>query len=627
MAASIDPAAWVPSAGIRLEQTADEVVRSNSCTSVIAGPGAGKTELLAQRAAFLLQTGGCRFPQRILAISFKRDAAKNLKERVTDRCGSELAERFDSYTFDAFAKSLLDRFLPLAPEWCRPRRDYRIVFPGRQDWNLFLNSLSPPRSLGGESAARGFSLDKIQAMGPLPREPREASTMKRWLAYQWWDYQLSDSRCGLTFTMIGRLAEAILRSGPDVRRALQLSYSHVFLDEFQDTTRFQFSLVKQMFEGSPAVLTAVGDTKQRIMTWAGAEAEVFDWFDEAFIGQRRYLQLNHRSNRRLVKIVNALTKVIEPDAVETLCGRSDAPVPQHSDALWEFRTNRAEADAIADLIAQETAQGALKKRRPEDFLILVRMKPEAAERALREAFEERGLHLRNEAKAIRKIPIQDLMADDLVGTLLGILGLAAGQRGHDLYRAVQDTFAVMLGTDFQNGRDTKILDREIENTLKTVQAGLCTEPGEADMEALVSTAIKQIGQRRIRRSFQNYRLNPAYLEDVGKALAELMKNYAATCKKWPELLDAVRGKGQVPLMTIHKSKGLERHTVIFLGFHDRALFGYRRNPSEETNTFFVALSRARERLYFTTSREEGDIRDIAALRDFLEAADVPIEKR
>ena len=69
--------------------------------------------MLAQRADFLLRTGACRYPKRILAISFKVDASKNLKERVQRRCGSDLASRFDSYTFHAFAKRIIDRFRTL----------------------------------------------------------------------------------------------------------------------------------------------------------------------------------------------------------------------------------------------------------------------------------------------------------------------------------------------------------------------------------------------------------------------------------------------------------------------------------------------------------------------------------
>src|SRR5207249_7525969 len=95
-------------------------------TLVIAGPGAGKTELLAQRAAYLLETGECPASRRILAISFKRDAAKNLRERVKRRIGPQLARRFDSFTFDAFCKSLLDRFLNAVPSDFRPTRDYLI---------------------------------------------------------------------------------------------------------------------------------------------------------------------------------------------------------------------------------------------------------------------------------------------------------------------------------------------------------------------------------------------------------------------------------------------------------------------------------------------------------------------
>jgi cytochrome c553 len=64
-----------------LEANALKVVRSAVNRSVIAGPGAGKTELLAQRAAYLLQTGTSPAPRRILAISFKRDAAMNLCAR------------------------------------------------------------------------------------------------------------------------------------------------------------------------------------------------------------------------------------------------------------------------------------------------------------------------------------------------------------------------------------------------------------------------------------------------------------------------------------------------------------------------------------------------------------------
>jgi superfamily I DNA/RNA helicase len=102
---------WAPSSGLVLEPNAEKAVKSQSgCVALLAGPGAGKTETLAQRADFLLRTGTCPYPKRILAISFKKDASENLKARVSIRCGHQLASRFDSYTFHAFAKRLIDIF-------------------------------------------------------------------------------------------------------------------------------------------------------------------------------------------------------------------------------------------------------------------------------------------------------------------------------------------------------------------------------------------------------------------------------------------------------------------------------------------------------------------------------------
>jgi superfamily I DNA/RNA helicase len=136
----VAPDQWQPIGIDALEPNALEVVRSTNNRSVIAGPGSGKTELLAQRAAYLLQTGVTRTPRRILAISFKRDAARNLGARVRSRCHPEQAYRFDSLTFDAFAKGLVDRFGQALPERWRPTSDYEIANAGDQIYQEFLQS-------------------------------------------------------------------------------------------------------------------------------------------------------------------------------------------------------------------------------------------------------------------------------------------------------------------------------------------------------------------------------------------------------------------------------------------------------------------------------------------------------
>jgi superfamily I DNA/RNA helicase len=110
---------WRPRGIVDLEPAAWTALRHDRSSCVVAGPGAGKTEFLAQRAVYLLETGLCPSPFRLLAISFKSDAAANLAARVRLRCPPELAARFTSLTFDGFTKSLVDRFLTALPAECR----------------------------------------------------------------------------------------------------------------------------------------------------------------------------------------------------------------------------------------------------------------------------------------------------------------------------------------------------------------------------------------------------------------------------------------------------------------------------------------------------------------------------
>lgn len=136
----IQPEHWQPKGIENLEPNAWQALRRRESTSVIAGPGAGKTEFLAQKAAYLLETGLCPTNKKILAISFKTDAAKNLADRVEERCPEELGSRFVSMTFDAFSKNIVDRFrMALPPQW-RPTKPYDVTFATRQQITSFFRS-------------------------------------------------------------------------------------------------------------------------------------------------------------------------------------------------------------------------------------------------------------------------------------------------------------------------------------------------------------------------------------------------------------------------------------------------------------------------------------------------------
>lgn len=246
---------WMPADSLILEPNAMAVVKSiTGCYALTAGPGAGKSEMLAQRADFLLRTQVCRYPRRILAISFKTDASANLKDRVVKRCGHDLATRFDSFTFHAFAKKIIDRFRPL---------------------------------LSGQER-----LDS--------------------------DYQLGDARVynkQITFNDLVPFAISILENSVMVRNIIRNTYADVFLDEFQDCTDLQYKLIRLAFLGTDTRIISVGDNKQRIMGWAGALEGIFKAYASDFSATPLRLYRNFRSKPKLLRLQNEIIKVLEPESV------------------------------------------------------------------------------------------------------------------------------------------------------------------------------------------------------------------------------------------------------------------------------------------------------------------------
>ena len=85
----------------------------------------------------------------------------------------------------------------------------------------------------------------------------------------------------------------------------------------------------------------------------------------------------------------------------------------------------------------------------------------------------------------------------------------------------------------------------------------------------------------------------------------LLRECADEAISWSEVLDKFEGHGQIALMTIHKSKGLEFHTMIFYGLDNQTWWSLTPNRMEELNSFFVAFTRAKQRSFFTLCVERG----------------------
>ncbi len=516
--------AWKPADGLTLETNAllaaKERTRSLALT---AGPGAGKTEMLAQRADFLLRTGTCRYPKRILAISFKVDASSNLKERVKRRCGSELSTRFDSYTFHAFAKRIIDRFRPV---------------------------------LTGEySLAVGYRI--------ADRKPGPSRTL-------------------IEFSDLVPFAIQILRRSAVARNAIRQTYSDVFLDEFQDCTNVQYELLKLAFKGTSIRLTAVGDTKQKIMGWAGAMDGIFQAFVADFAAVPLNMYRNFRSKPRLLRLQNEIIRRLDPPSVmpdEQLAGDEGEVF------AWRFKDGRQEADYIGDLI-----EGWIKSEQlpPAEIAVLIRNQLDLYADHLMAALEARGIPFRNEQQ------MQDITVEPAARLIVDYLSCLYSQRAPKAWIRLMNQLIPFADEEIQsNARQD--LDRLVKQQRKGIaMAELVDEPCSGWWE-LVSAFLKQVSIETLVSLSPDYESHDRLKEvvrDTKSRIEELLKLEPNLSKA----LERFSDDQAVRILTIHKSKGLEFDSVIIMAVENEIFFG---DQDENRCAYFVGVSRAKKRLVLT----------------------------
>ena len=573
---------WMPDAGITLEEAADQAVRSNNHVLVIAGPGAGKTELLAQKAAYLFQTNNCKAPRKILAISFKKDAAENLKERVEKRCGSDVKDRFTSLTYDAFAKRILDHFLYALPEDTRPLPDYAVNDNEIVDAAFVKAEYNNPYSLSSSKLKAFYDATLAGVSLPLRGDSLEVKV---------WRYLLKgfDGRpATLTFKMIGLLADYIVLTNPKIVKALQLTYSDVFLDEFQDTTAFQYAFVKHCFMSSGTRIIAVGDNKQRIMLWAGALRGIFNRFYEEFNPEGLRLLRNYRSAPRLVLLQKEMYNALKEKKTEVIPSEKWA-----SDAgeitLFIAEDEKLEALAVVEDIKKQLAEGI----EPKDMCILCKQKPQDYSPSIIAELEKHGIRARIETE------YQDLLKEPIVELILNMLSCAINRKQPQKWEQVVAAIMDLWNVDTTQGNTSY---EQVQDCLYQL-----VEQVGVDMKSEVSVEMFQTLIQRIRALLDDAHLKAYfpeyqqgnYLEEQLQKFIELFCCELIKTGEWTLAIESFSGLLSIPIMTIHKSKGLEFSAVYFLGLEDSAFWSFATQPEEDRCAFFVALSRAKKAVAFT----------------------------
>ncbi|MDN3207701.1 UvrD-helicase domain-containing protein [Pediococcus pentosaceus] len=578
----INKSEWIPTDNFILEDKAGEAVKANGNLLIIAGPGTGKTEMLAQKANYLFETGVCRNPYNILAISFKTDSASNLAERVNQRCPDFARHRFNSLTYDALAKRILDQFRNGLAQSNRPSADYLVQDEGKLRKIFYYVYGKSLRDRQANAFWRHFSL--------LKQVDNDAEKQFRRIIL----HGNKRFQANLSFQMIMQLAITIMDTNPLVKKAFQVAYPYVFLDEFQDTTDLQYRFIKTLFESSTAAITAVGDDKQRIMDFAGARKTIFSDFKSEFNSDELHLVLNHRSAPRLIKLQMKMYQSLQDGEYETKWPKNwendDGDI-----SLIQSQDEYEEAASVAQDIMKKLKQGI----KPDEIALLVKQNDSQYGTPIITALSELGIKSRVESK------YQSLLKEPLVQIVLQSVIFAVAANTTEDWGNFFDLYL----------KSREITDVEDEDTLYTAELNLNKFLHEisaliTDIELSALKLVEHIidfwTKDFFRSNFPQY-FNESSFEATIDSFIELLNMERQAGGKWIESINSFRGVDTIPIMTIHKSKGLEFKAVYLIALDDTAFWTFQGDPDATRRALFVAISRAKLYLTFTFAQSRSNL--------------------
>ena len=328
---------------------------------VLAGAGSGKTRVIIEKIAHLVDSG--RMPaKRIAAITFTNKAAKEMRQRLGKRIKGEAAEGLTLCTFHALGL----KFLQIEHASLGLKRGFSIF--DADDSNAQIKDLMPGAKNDAIEAAKNL-ISRAKNAGLSPEQALEASksTREQEAARLYARYQARLATFNaVDFDDLIRLPVQVLENDAEIAAAWRERIGYLLVDECQDTNDAQYRLLK-VLAGSSGNFTCVGDDDQSIYAWRGANPDNLLQMAQDYPAlQVIKLEQNYRCSNRVLRAANTLIANNPHEHPKKLW--SDQPDGDRI-RVWECRDNEHEAEKVAAEIAfLHTARDAPWS----DFCILFR---------------------------------------------------------------------------------------------------------------------------------------------------------------------------------------------------------------------------------------------------------------
>ena len=613
---------------------------------IVAGAGSGKTRVLTHRIAYLLATGRARGSE-ILAITFTNKAAAEMRERLETLVGGA-----GKYMWVLTFHSACVRILRREHEAAGLRSSFSIydATDSQRLITLIVRELGiDPKRFTPKAFANRISDLKNELITPLQfaETANTSNPFERHLAevYRAYNQRLKAANA-LDFDDIIMRTVQLLRAKPAIAQLYRRRFRHVLVDEYQDTNHAQYVLVRELIgvasQGPSGELTVVGDSDQSIYAFRGATIRNIEEFEKDFPNSHTILlEQNYRSTQNILSAANAVISQNDGRRAKNLwtaLGDGEKIVGYVADSEYD------EARWVSQEIERLGEENGV---RPGQVAVFYRTN--AQSRALEEAFMRAGVPYKvvGGTRFYERKEIKDALAylravdnpDDTVSLrrIFNVPKRGLGQKAEATLAAHAEQYGISFGqaiSDAAGRARPQTPDGQI--TLAPPVAGLATRTRTqvrrfddileglrtqlregAGVAELLDSALDTSGYlAELRASddpqdasrVENLAELHAVAEDFQQenptgTLAEFLERVSLVADS-DQIPDDDGGQGQVTLMTVHTAKGLEFPVVFVTGFED-GTFPHSRSLAdeaelaEERRLAYVALTRARERLYLT----------------------------
>ena len=621
---------------------------------IVAGAGSGKTRVLTPRIAYLIDQGVP--PDRILALTFTKKAAGEMKERIALMVGERQARRLWMGTFH----SVFIRFLREYADWLGFPQSFTIY-----DTTDSVSALKTCiKQLGlddkvykPKEVLSRISKAKNDLVTPTPyangaggyleddRLHKKPEIYKIYAQY----CQMCKQSGVMDFDDILLYMNILLKGNPEALASIGGRFSHILVDEYQDTNMSQYLILRKLSSGHHN-LCVVGDDSQSIYGFRGAQIQNILNFMKDFQGARTFrLECNYRSTQTIVNAAN------------TLIARNEGRIPKNCVSMGEpgekihlvqSYTEQEEAMQIASAIL---ARMRAEKAEYEDFAILYRTN--AQSRALEEQLRRRNIPylIFSGNSFFERAEVKDMMAyfklavnlrDDesfrrvvnkpargIGDTSLNALTAAARAEGVSLFQAASlpslETYGLRGAAQAKIQAFCKMMEKAAQEAAEgdayDAAMSLASESGlylfyKADTSVEGQSRFANVQElldsvksyvEEVQGDYRNARMEEG--EDAsGLGSDQLPVVTLGDYLENVSLLSSVdvsedETRNRVALMTVHSAKGLEFPYVFVAGMEEN-LFpsgGWMLTPQdleEERRLFYVAITRAKQAVSLSFAR-------------------------